>query len=695
MILKWIRAAALFTSCVLSTVSHAQAPTLLAAVTDMQLLHRVFAPLAQTACGSDWYVIDGRRWMCARPNQDGRWLVTQFGPPMFEGGFQLPVRGPVAGERRLIHGALQGQLHWWDPVTNQSEPLGNLPGGLVLDVTQTDPLLVDYNGDGHMELLFRPQFSSSQMAIAALPGGPFPALQQLGVISDPWHITPDLVGQFDADLRSELMRIEADQLRFLDVGTAEVEAYAVSGSFALPAMAVNWDGDAADEMLLARSGSPVVALVDVGGSVHDVTLAGSGPVRGYAPVNWNGDARNEVAIVWQDKIAVVDPRLGVVIASFDWYTPDFHYRRPTVIDWEQDDDQDGLWLDDGMVLLQNPQGPMRLQLSAGAKKPLGLREIAGDPVLVSLEFETGWGRQAARVTQREPFGLALRASAPIDGCPTSGISALGSHPSDPLGVVYCVAGVTLRAFAASTGQLLWTRDMPLEPAGTFSPFVVSADATCVGIACNRAVLLFNTETGPRIEMIDASTGGALHSVQQLPSARFPSVMATDVTGDGVPDLLFDERGGVEPGSPAGFLIAVDGHSHQQLWRTETPRDIADLGRIPSGRRRIMAFDEFCNTYLVDGASGALHARGKLPSVNFCDGSFASIRYFTRGLAPAYFVMSGLILREDLGREIAYWAGVVVGIVDSGDGRAYQGGETDLRRFQFPVDDFFPDGFEDW
>jgi hypothetical protein len=110
---------------------------------------------------------------------------------------------------------------------------------------------------------------------------------------------------------------------------------------------------------------------------------------------------------------------------------------------------------------------------------------------------------------------------------------------------------------------------------------------------------------------------------------------------------------------------------------------------------MMAFDELCNTYLVNGASGALHARGKLPSVNFCDGSFASIRHLTQGVAPAYFVMSGVILREDLGRQMEYWAGAVVGVVDGGNGRAYLGGETDLRHYQFPVDDFFPDGFEDW
>lgn len=694
MTLKWIRATALFTSCAMSTVAHAQAPASLAAVTDMQLIHRVFAPLAESACGSDWYVIDGRRWMCARPNQDGRWLVTQFGPPMFEGGFQLPVRGPVAGERRLIHGTLQGQLHWWDPVTHQSEPLGNLPGGLILDVTQTDPLLVDYNGDGHMELLFRPQLSSSQMAIAALPGGPFSALQQLGVISDPWHITPDLVGQFDADLRSELMRIEGSQLRFLDVGTVEVEAYAVSGSFALPAMALNWDGDAAEEILLARSGSSVVALVDVGGTVKDVGLAGSGPVRGFASVNWNGDARNEVAIVWQNKIAVVDPRLGAVIASFDWFTPDLHYRRSTVIDWEQDADQDALWLDDGMVLLRNPQGPTRLQYSAQSKKPLRLREIAGDQVLVSLEFEAGWGRQAQRVTQRDSIDLTLRASSTLEGCAANDISALGDHPGDPLGVVYCAQGTTLRAFGASTGQPLWTRELAAEP-GRAWQFVVPADATCVGSACNRAVVVYTTGTGPRIEMIDANSGSSLHAVQQPASSRVPSVMATDVNDDGVPDLVFDEDGGFEPGTPAGFLVAVDGQSYQQIWRTETPQDIVDLGRIPSGRRRIMAVDEFCNTYLINGASGVLHARGKLPSVNFCNGSFASIRHFTQGVAPAYFVLSGFILREDLGREIAYSGGSVVGVVDGSHGRAYLGGETDLRRVQFPVDDVFPDGFEDW
>jgi hypothetical protein len=87
----------------------------------------------------------------------------------------------------------------------------------------------------------------------------------------------------------------------------------------------------------------VVALVDPGGLVRDVAIAGSGALRGYAPVNWSGDSRPELAIVWQDKVAVIDPRTGAVLASFDGHTAAvIQFRRATVIDWEQDRDEDAL-----------------------------------------------------------------------------------------------------------------------------------------------------------------------------------------------------------------------------------------------------------------------------------------------------------------------------------------------------------------
>jgi|GEM_PF-5517049 len=668
----------------------AQAPTEVAVVTDMQLSHRFFGPLAESPCGADWYVIEGSRWMCARPNQAGRWRVTEFG--QFAPNLNRLVRGPLGSERRMIFG-VQNTLSWWDPVTHQVQPLGELPGGIVLDTTQSYPLLVDHDGDGRPEMVVRPAFGS-QLAIVALPGGPVPALQQVGTIPEPWHITPGLVGQFDADSRTELVRFEPTVLRFLDVGTVQEEAFSVAGSFDQPSLALNWDGDPNDEMVLARSGQPTVALVDLGGVVRDISVAGSGLLRGYAPVNWSGDQRPELAVVWESKIAVVDPRTGSILANFDWFTPDLHFRRPTVVDWEQDADQDALWLDDGMILLRNPQGPERLQFSSSRKKPLQIRATPTGPILISLEEETGWGRSASLLSQRDPDTLALRSFAKLENCTDLPTTLLGRSADDSIGVVYCAGLETLRAFAATTGQPLWTRVLPSVPSANFWRAVEPADDTCIDVACNRALIVADSiETGPHIELIDAQSGNPIHVIDLPGSSRVPAIALTDMTGDGNPDLLYSEDGDGQPGSPPAFMTAVNGATFAQLWRVPMSTKINDFVRFPQGRRRLLAVDEYANTYLVDVTTGRAYQRGQFPGNSCSVGCMSG--YFTHPYTPGYFAANGLYAREDLGRVIQFGTGSQYGTVDGGNGRALLGVDSNLSVVQFPADDLMPDGFEDW
>jgi hypothetical protein len=365
-----------------------------------------------------------------------------------------------------------------------------------------------------------------------------------------------------------LATIEGNLLRLYDAVSLQQEAFNAGGWFdpAGVALAADWDDDGIDEIALPEYFDTGVGLVDPNGGSQ--VLAGARnflpPKRPLGIVDWSGQNARELVVQASNGVQIIDPRTGATIASFPVATAPGEQNplHPRAIDWDDDGDQDFIYVGSDtstLNLLRNPQGLQVLQYGAQAKQPLGTVQFSGQPQVLALEHFGPVSAPAARVRTRDPATLALRDEVALESAP-------GPYAQWQLAEVHASAGPELlsveadrlRAHSSTTGALLWQQSP--HPNRRLAD-AVAAKTPCSGANC-RWIAVLDESLGasqPRIRILDGTDGSEVATpVPEVDQARVLAL--SDLDDDGVPDLLAWTY------STSSRLQAFRGGDWQLLWQ---------------------------------------------------------------------------------------------------------------------------------
>lgn len=660
-------------------------------------------------CGADGYAHDAGYRVCFRRVVGSDALeVTQVAPlPVELAGLQV-VRGPVAGDRRILwvqHSlSISSPVFAYDPVTNGLEQIGLLPGGIGSGQVRG---LLDYDGDGVQELLTTDGFDTRIISLPGAPGGAFQVLATVN--TTPWQNSVPFLAQIDADPQTELAGALGGQLRFYDPMTQAVEPFAPGVPLGSAVYVGDWDADGVDEV--AQPALNGFVLVDPN---RDPAVYASAPttltvsVDLLARVDWTGTASHQIATRSRFGMKVLDPRTGDLLADF----PDEDLQSARALratDWDGDGDGDLALLraDDALLLLRNPQGPQVVQRAAGPKRPLGLLHAQGGAELVSLE---AFGAEPSHLVlrRRDPQTLALLAEAPIGTHDSAFVLAeLGDFHPQPGAEVLVGTALALRAYRVSDGTLLWERVQPGGSTRVFGSIALAeGDCSAEPAACQRVVVAEGAAPGSgdplghRALLLYGANGLDLWTgpPSDCPDCRNGAVAYTDLDGDGDREILHSTQS-----VDGGWVRALDGASATPLWLSTLPLELVQFARTPDPARRLAGIDSTRTLSVLDRASGAVlrsrlidPATGSPRCVLRCQ-----LSYFPQGPGAGLWLVqdgdSGVLslVRRDLRGELH-------GMPPGGEGaRALErdamvsGSHIGLTRYSVAQDGLFSDEFEGW
>lgn len=562
-------------------------------------------------CGADGYAHDAGYRVCLRRTPGGdRLEVLQAAPlPVALAGLQV-IRGPVPGDRRILWTdrplLSSTPVLAYDPVTNDLEQIGLLPGGIGSGQVRG---LLDFDADGVQELLTTDGFDTR---IISLPGAPGGAFQVLATVSTaPWQQSVPFLAQIDADPQTELAGAVGGQLRFLDPRTQMVEAFAPGVPLSSAVYVGDWDADGVDELAQPAAGG--FALVDpnrVPAVSASAPTSLTASVDLLARVDWTGTASHQIATRSRFGFKVLDPRSGAVLA--DYPRDDLLAARVLrAHDWDGDGDGDLALVraDATLLLLRNPEGPQLLQRGAGPKRPLGLLNTPQGAELVTLEMfgtEPVHGMLRRRNTQT----LAVLGEADI-GPQESAFprAAVGDFHPLPGAEVLIGTSRTLRAYRVSDGSLLWERVQPAAGTRDFGDLALP-DGECGTDppACQRVVVAEGPRPGSgdplshRPMLLDGADGRELWvgPPSDCPGCRNGAVAYTDLDGDGDREVLHSTQS-----VQGGEVRALDGVSATPLWQSSLPLELVQFVRTPGPVRRLAGIDPTRTLSVLDPSSGAV------------------------------------------------------------------------------------------
>lgn len=451
-------------------------PAVLATAADLTLRERFWGVGIESACGTEWLLLNYAHQLCVKRGSGGRLDVTAVADSPLGPLAVNVVREPVAGDRRLILGDANGGFfptlaYGYDPLLGSVTNVGNLPAGAGFQPL----LLADYEGDGVAEVVIPGGIAGGAGAmLVALPGSPQPLFHVVRQVP----FLPTAAGRFDVDAQSELAVVNSNNLlQFYDPVTLLQEPFLADSYFSRDGIAFtgDWDGDGIDELALPEYFDTGIGLVDpnAGSQVIAVARALWQPKRALGLVDWSGPNARDLVVHAANGVQIVNPRNGATLASFAFAEQlgEANPEHARAIDWDQDGDQDFVWVGADsytLNLLRNPQGLEMLQRGAREKQPLGEILVNGERRVLTLET---FGNQQILRT-RHPDTLALVSEVALQ-------SQLGFSPAVLLADVDSNAGTEvlsiepgrLRLHATSTGALLWEIQ---PPAGRQHGFNVAA-----------------------------------------------------------------------------------------------------------------------------------------------------------------------------------------------------------------------------
>ncbi len=658
----------------------------LATATDLNLNFEYVARGVPGPCGAAWFALENFRWVCFDRGAEDIWEVTQTGRSAnLFAGYQV-LRGLLPGGNHLL--IQQGQVYGLALGGPQAFVAGSFP---ALTFPVGVPQLVDAQGDGIPELILGSSNGSPGQLLSLPDFLPFTIAGDLA-----WSPPFAMTGQFDADPAGEVARFGASAIEFLDAGANSAEAYQVSGNYAQPSLAFQGDGDSALEIAARIDTTQSAALIDLGGTPIPISVADSGALLGFVPVNWSGDARVELAVLWQNRIVVVDPRSGASLASFAnnslFNGP---LRSSHRLDWDGDGDEDVISRGNSMLtLLENPQGPRVLQYGAGEKQPIAATTHQGSPAVASAEAMVNGvhlvlrNAQTLAVIQRrrtddDAFIDFLRGG---DFSANAGIEAVYPTPSG------------LRARGVADGSILWTRAP--TGAGRLWAHPVVAAAPCAAAACRRVLATDNSEVGVGqtsfVRMLDGDTGNTLWSLSILPLSSQRAAALGDINGDGIPDAIVGHAVGLQSES----LIAIDGASGNVLWQRLLPAAAVAIAISNGDRQRLAILDRESTVNILLTTTGDIVASRRIYPFS-CDIGTCSLAYVGRPGFPGEWAVrapttSQTFVREDLRHITATMSDEAFReTAQVGPGRALVGTSDSLKLVETPAEELFVDQFEDW
>lgn len=695
----------LFPSC----LAHAQTLIAQAHALDLRFQWNFVARGIEGPCGQDWYAHEQGYRLCFRyVPASGRLEVYRFEPLPAELRYSSTLRGPIPGDRRLLLAPLMpagGEaIHAYDPVTNQYTVIGEVPQIGSASMFRGP---IDYEGDGHSELLITGGNSTRALSLPGAPGGAFQILT--AITEEPWNSATVFPGQFDSDARTELAQAVGSQLRFLDLQSQQLEPFAPTIPLNAYRYVGDWDADGVDE--LAMPAPDQFHLIDPNRTPPVYASAPAALAQlasGFGRVDWTGAGSHQLVARSREGYKVFDPRTGVVLADFPFFDT-LESRSSYAVDWEADGDGDALFLreDSALLLLRNPDGPQLVQRRSVIKYPLGHTLWMGSVALVSAELY-GTEPYEVRLALRDPDSLERLADLSLDVTVAASTEVLLGDFHPQAGPEVLIGDLqAIHAYSVQTGQALWSRSLPLASGRQFRGFAV-ADGDCVAQpnGCRRVAVLEISEpggtntVGTRPLLLDGSDGQVVWNgpADGCASCRTGAIALTDLDDDGQREVLYSVLSVSD-----GVVRALDPITSTMRWEAILDLEAARIVRTSGPVRRLAVVDRARVLSYLQPATGevlrsrlAWNASPQVLCVRQCQ-----LDYLEQGSGAGMWMVydgdSGRIslIRHDFRGEIEVLeAGFGERVTREGN-EVVGTSEPGLTRYSVERDGLFSDEFEGW
>jgi hypothetical protein len=700
-LIRMLRSIAFFSAALTALSTSAQTLTDISRAAELSLDIVWAGQGIEGPCGADWYIVEGRGsgdgWYCIRKSASGWAEVYDWG--VIDGG-AFPgrlLRPPVPGDRRLLlHSG--AQVRSYDPVTRESFPVATLP---PFNSIEQPPMRMDRDGSGR-----------NQLMLSAAGNEPLPVIALPGAAAVPWQIvasgTHPLLTQAGRVVPVKLNDTAIDELL---VNPFDGLLHVFDAASLLPTgqtfpsaawtVALNWDGDARDELAFGDNAG-AVSLVDPDGGHPARTVFFPDALirpRHVGMLPRANAATSLLLVVATTQVKVVDPRTGSELGGHALDNP-FYFDEGGIRsgDWDLDGTGDAWWVHGRkLLLIQNPATLSTLQEGADwFKWPLAVRQANANGELLALEVFQNEPLFRYEIVRRDADSLAvLGRSSLADPLP-----AVGNRESVRVGdlngwALAYQSEFTLTVHDAETGSLRWQRPGPGGASNGQS--MVLVDGPCSGASCTNVavteVLLGPGQQVSHISLLDGANGGVVWSEVNplcLGSCQYSAMSYSDLNGDQVPDII---HGGNTS------LRAVDGATHQQLWRIDgLPQPIRAVARTGDTRRRLLTIDGVGVLRYHDLATGEPWRQRRYPSDRVCEQTWCRIEYVAVSQNIGYWaVFNGNPaihwIRDDLRASSVQPNSGADHFLGSGPAEVITGGHFGLVRSSVSMDDLFVDDFE--